>query len=124
MKKAPGGGHRRPGVLSSRAMRRSIALIALLALLTAGIPTGGRSASAMACCHGGAVMACCLPASGCAMKSCPPAQAAETLPGLPPAALDDAAAATAPELAADRIAPVERIPLFFAPAPPEQPPRG
>ena len=124
MKKAPGGGSRRPGVLSSRAMRHSIALIALLALLSAGIPAGGRGASAMACCHGGAVMACCLPASGCAMKSCPPAPAAETLPGLPPATLCDAPAAAAPELAADRIALVELMPRIFATAPPEQPPRG
>ena len=124
MKEGPGGGSRRPGVLSSRAMRHSIALIALLALLSAGIPAGGRSASAMACCHGGAVMACCVPASGCAMKSCPPAPAVEALPGLPPATLFDAPAAAAPELAADRLPSLERIPLIFAAVPPDQPPRG
>jgi hypothetical protein len=58
------------------------------------------------------------------MKSCPPVPAAETLPGLPPTALLDARVAAAPELASDKIVPVERIPLILALAPPEQPPRG
>jgi hypothetical protein len=58
------------------------------------------------------------------MKSCPPVPAAEMLPGLPPAALLDFPAAAVPELASDKIVPVERIPLILALAPPEQPPRG
>lgn len=124
MKVVPGGGSRRPGMLSFRAMRHSIALIALLALFSAGIPDLGRSASSMACCQGGAAMACCLPASGCAMKTCPPARWDAALPGLPPATLVDAPAAMAPESTAEKTSSRQTRALTFPSHPPEQPPRA
>jgi hypothetical protein len=69
-------------------------------------------------------MACCLPAPGCAMKSCPPARWDAALPGLPPATLVDAPAAMAPEATAEETLPRHTRPLTFPSRPPEQPPRG
>jgi hypothetical protein len=123
MKKTPGGGDQPPGHVIFPAMRRSIALIALLTLVAAGAPTAGRGDSSMACCHGTTAMACCLPAPGCAVKSCPPSRTEAALPGLPPAVLGDKPAAAAPEPTTETALLTEIHPRARSSSPPEQPPR-
>jgi len=124
MKNVPGGGAPPPGHAIFPAMRRSIALIALLSLVSAGAPAAGRGDSPMACCRGTATMACCLPAPGCAVKSCPPSRAEAALPGLPPAVFVHAPAAAAPALTAERPVSPEGTSFSSGSAPPEHPPRA
>jgi len=95
-----------------------------LSLVAAGAPTAGRGDPSMACCHGMAAMACCLPAPGCAMKSCPPSRSEAALPGLPPAVLGEKPAAAAPEPTFETAFRSEIPPRAASLSPPEQPPRA
>ena len=108
-------------------LRRLLSLIvlaglvsALAAPLAAGI---GRNA-AMACCRGGAKMACCVPSAGCEMKSCPGGDRDPVLPGLEPAVLESAPDAIELTVRPDRIARLRTSLTTFTVAPPDQPPRG
>ncbi len=114
-------------MLSSPRMRRLIAFSAALAFLAAAsLPAGAAPvASPKACCRGGAAMACCLPAPGCAMKSCPAGQReAAALPGLPPAVLAPVAAETPLSPSPETIRAASAPPEAAALPPPDQPPRG
>jgi hypothetical protein len=113
-------------VLSSASMRRSIALLALLSVLAASADRlpAARTAG-MPCCRGAASMACCLPAAGGAVRSCPPVERADAaLPGLPPAVIGALVAEEPLAPIAVLVPPLAGSPLARIGDPPRRPPRA